>query len=87
MSAARVRLRPNTTTATRSVELETNGDLVERQVRREQVGRGDRYGERKERDEQQQQVQPHQVRAGCLDKPGQVAVRDPYPAMNAKLTK
>ena len=47
----------------------------------EQVGRGDRGGEREERDEQQQhQVQPHEVGVGGLDEPGQVAVRDPYPA-------
>ena len=49
--AARVRLRPNMTTATRSPELEIVTSWKGK-VRREQVGRGDRRGERKERDKQ-----------------------------------
>ena len=47
----------------------------------EQVGRGDRGGEREERDEQQEhQVQPHEVGVGGLDESGEVAVGDPDPA-------
>jgi len=54
---------------------------MEGQVRREQVGGDDRGGERQERDEQQEhQVQAHEVGVGGLDEAGQVAVRDPHPA-------
>jgi hypothetical protein len=58
-----------------------DGDLMEAEVRREQVRRGDGRGKGKERDEQQEyQVEAHEFRVGDLEEPSHVAVRDPHPA-------
>ena len=89
MSAARVRFRPNTTAARRSIEVEMVISCKLRfDANSEQVGRGDRGGEREERDEQQEhQVQPHEVGVGGLMNRVRLLWAIQTPPMKAKLTK